>query len=41
MVCWMIFAEFDVIAYRVHDPKWAFAPTSGAGAATIIQHPFN
>lgn len=20
------------IAYRVHDPKWAFAPTSGAGA---------
>ncbi len=23
----------DVIAYRMHQPKWAVAPTSGAGAA--------
>lgn len=29
----MIFTEIEVIAYRVHDPKWAFAPVSGAGAA--------
>ena len=21
------------LAYRAHDPRWAFAPTSGAGAA--------
>ncbi|MGC3028009.1 RES domain-containing protein [Burkholderia sp. DN3021] len=23
----------DVIAYRMHRPKWAVAPASGAGAA--------
>jgi len=28
----MIFTELQAIAYRVHDPKWAFLPTSGAGA---------
>lgn len=28
----MIFTALDTVAYRVHDPKWAFAPTSGAGA---------
>ncbi len=29
----MIFTEINVVAYRVHDPKWAYAATSGAGAA--------
>lgn len=30
----MIFTAFDrVDAYRMHSPKWAFAPTSGEGAA--------
>lgn len=28
----MILTRVDVIAYRVHAPKWSFAPTSGAGA---------
>lgn len=28
----MIVTGLDAIAYRVHDPKWSFAPTSGAGA---------
>lgn len=30
----MILAPLACIAYRVHQPKWAFAPTSGAGAGT-------
>ena len=31
----MIFIELgSVTAYRMHTPKWATAPTSGAGAAT-------
>jgi RES domain-containing protein len=28
----MILTTLTTVAYRVHDPKWAFAPTSGAGA---------
>lgn len=28
----MILATLEAVAYRVHDPEWAFAPTSGAGA---------
>jgi RES domain-containing protein len=28
----MIVIALDKVAYRVHDPKWSFAPTSGAGA---------
>jgi len=28
----MILVTLDTVAYRVHNPKWAFAPTSGAGA---------
>lgn len=28
----IVVARLDAVAYRVHDPKWAFAPTSGAGA---------
>ncbi|WP_374582426.1 RES family NAD+ phosphorylase [Pseudoduganella sp.] len=28
----MIVASFNSVAYRVHQPKWSFAPTSGAGA---------
>lgn len=28
----MILTALDAIAYRVHDPKWAYAPISGAGA---------
>jgi RES domain-containing protein len=28
----MILTALASVAYRVHDPKWAFAPTSGAGA---------
>lgn len=30
----MIFTALDTVAYRVHDPKWAYAPTSGAGAGS-------
>lgn len=30
----MIVASFNSVAYRVHQPKWSFAPTSGAGAGT-------
>lgn len=30
----MILAPLDAVAYRVHQPKWSFAPTSGAGAGT-------
>lgn len=30
----MIFATLNSAAYRVHQPKWAFAPMSGAGAGT-------
>ena len=29
----MILTTLDAVAYRVHNPKWAFAPVSGAGAA--------
>jgi RES domain-containing protein len=25
--------RFQGVCYRAHDPKWAFTPTSGAGAA--------
>ncbi|WP_308430146.1 RES family NAD+ phosphorylase [Salinicola rhizosphaerae] len=25
-------AQFTSVTYRVHDPKWSFMPTSGAGA---------
>lgn len=28
----MILAPLESAAYRVHQPKWSFAPTSGAGA---------
>ena len=28
----MILCALNSVAYRVHDPKWAFVPTSGAGA---------
>lgn len=28
----MILTPFVGVAYRVHQPKWSFAPTSGAGA---------
>lgn len=28
----MIITALNAVAYRVHDPKWSFAPTSGAGA---------
>ncbi|MES2538604.1 MAG: RES family NAD+ phosphorylase [Pseudomonadota bacterium] len=28
----MIVTAIDTVAYRVHDPRWAFDPTSGAGA---------
>jgi len=28
----MIFTTINAVAYRVHDPKWAYAPTSGTGA---------
>jgi RES domain-containing protein len=28
----MIFTSINTVAYRVHDPKWAHTPTSGAGA---------
>lgn len=30
----MIVTSLNAVAYRVHQPKWAFAPTSGAGAGT-------
>lgn len=30
----MIVTSLSTVAYRVHDPKWAFTPTSGAGAGT-------
>ena len=31
----MIFVpSFEGVAYRVHNPKWAYEPTSGAGAGT-------
>ena len=30
----MIRTSLTTVAYRVHDPKWAYAPTSGAGAAS-------
>lgn len=31
----MIFTDLDALtAYRMHTPKWATAPTSGAGAAS-------
>lgn len=30
----MIFTALNTALYRVHQPKWAFAPTSGAGAGT-------
>lgn len=29
----MIVTSLDSVAYRVHVPRWSFAPTSGAGAA--------
>ncbi len=30
----MILTEFDrIVTYRMHTPKWAVTPTSGAGAA--------
>jgi RES domain-containing protein len=29
----MMLVALHALAYRVHVPKWAFAPTSGAGAA--------
>lgn len=30
----MIFAALNTVAYRIHDPKWAYAPTSGTGAGS-------
>jgi RES domain-containing protein len=27
------FTRFTAVAYRSHDPRWAFTPTSGKGAA--------
>lgn len=30
----MILTTLQTVAYRVHDPKWAYAPISGAGAGT-------
>jgi RES domain-containing protein len=30
----MILTPLDCALYRVHQPKWSFAPTSGAGAGT-------
>jgi RES domain-containing protein len=30
----MILTSLNAVVYRVHQPKWAFAPTSGAGAGT-------
>jgi len=31
----MILIALKAYAYRVHDPKWSFAPVSGAGAARM------
>lgn len=28
----MIFTDLGTVAYRIHDPKWSYEPTSGAGA---------
>ena len=28
----MILTRLDCVAYRVHDPKWSYAPASGDGA---------
>lgn len=28
----MIFTTLNTVTYRIHDPKWAYAPTSAAGA---------
>lgn len=28
----MILTPLNAVVYRVHQPKWSFAPTSGAGA---------
>jgi len=30
----MILTPLKSVAYRVHDPKWSYAPTSGAGAGS-------
>ena len=30
----MIFTAINTIAYRVHNPKWAYTPISGNGAGT-------
>lgn len=30
----MILTALSTVAYRVHGPKWGYAPTSGAGAGT-------
>jgi RES domain-containing protein len=30
----MILTSLNAVVYRVHQPKWAFAPTSGASAGT-------
>jgi RES domain-containing protein len=30
----MIFTPLNAVVYRVHQPKWSFAPTSGAGVGT-------
>ena len=30
----MILTPLNAVAYRVHQPKWSFAPTSAAGART-------
>ncbi len=30
----MIFTALDTVAYRVHNPKWAYIPISGSGAAS-------
>jgi len=30
----MILTQLNSAAYRVHDPKWSYAPTSGAGAGS-------
>jgi len=30
----MIFTDWSGVAFRVHDPRWAYDPLSGKGAAT-------
>jgi len=30
----MILTPLKSVAYRVHDPKWSYAPTGGAGASS-------